>query len=113
MVAWCARWGAQEERAGGAVLQTLGTARARRRGHVCTVYGWGGVVLGLQGVEGIVCRMRRETKDPRNRAPSIAHLPLLDRHTRTLARCVPVKTRSSSDIRVANGRVFGFEVLSG
>jgi len=47
MVAWCARWGAQEERAGGAVLQTLGTARARRRGHVCTVYGWGGVVLGL------------------------------------------------------------------
>ena len=68
---------------------------------------------GVQGVEGIVCRMRRETKDPRNRAPSIAHLPLLDRHTRTLARCVPVKTRSSSDIRVANGRVFGFEVLSG
>ena len=40
--------------------------------------------------------MRREFGDPRNRAPSMAQ------EQRTLARCVPVKTRSSSEIRVAN-----------
>ena len=35
------------------------------------------IVRKLQSVEGIVGRMRREFGDPRNRAPSIAHLPLL------------------------------------
>ena len=43
MVAWCARWGAQEERAGGAVLQTLGTARVEDTSVLCMV----GAVLSL------------------------------------------------------------------